>query len=158
MEPAAIAPFAGLRRARGTQMLRRTATALLTALIAAPIGSLALPQRAHATVPGLDGKIAFTSNLDGRTEVYTVNTDGTGVTELTDSAGAADPSWSPDGTSLAFGGGPDPAGIYTMTATGQNLHRVTDGSFMTAWSGDGSKLAFVKGVNSSPHVFTVGVD
>src|SRR6266567_3044391 len=109
-------------------MLRRTAMALLAALIATTIGSLALPQHAHATVPGLNGKIAFTSNLDGRTEVYSVNADGTGVTELTDSAGAGSPSWSPDGSALAYAGGPDPAGIYTISATGGTPHRVTDGS------------------------------
>src|SRR5438270_9603348 len=100
-----------LLQGQRTFMLRRTLIALLAALIAAPVASLASPPRAHATSPGGNGKIAFTSNLDGRTEVYTVNTDGSGVTELTDSAGAGDPSWSPDGIALAFAGGPDPAGI-----------------------------------------------
>src|ERR1044071_4910158 len=95
-------------------MLRRTVVALLAGLIALPVVALVSAPKAHATSPGGNGKIAFTSNLAGRTEVYTANTDGTGVTELTDSAGAADPSWSPDGSSLAYGGGPDPAGGYPI--------------------------------------------
>jgi Tol biopolymer transport system component len=139
-------------------MFRRSTLALLAALVAAPI-ALVAPQRAQATVPGSNGKIAFTSTLDGRTEVYTANADGSGVTELTDSAGADSPSWSPDGSSLAYAGGPDPAGIYTVSAAGGTPHRVTDGSFMTAWSGDGSRLAFVGGNNGSgPDIFTVNVD
>src|SRR5437868_6948250 len=99
-------------------MLRRSAVALLAGLIALPFVALAPTPRAGATVAGANGKIAFTSNVDGRTEVYTANADGTGVTELTDSPDARGPSWSPDGSSLAFAGGPDPSGIYTMTATG----------------------------------------
>src|SRR5205814_9715327 len=106
-------------------MFRRTAVALLAALVIAPIAVLAAPQRAHATVPGVNGKIAFTSDLDGRTEVYAVQPDGSGVIELSDAPAAADPSWSPDGSSIAFAGGPDP-GIYTMRVAGGNLQRVTD--------------------------------
>src|SRR4051812_27414878 len=111
-------------------MFRRTAVALLAALIGTSFLSVASPQRAHATVPGLNGNIAFTSDVDGRTEIYTVNADGTGVTQVTDFQAAADSSWSPDGTSLSFAGGPDPAGIYTVSATGGSLHRIADGSFM----------------------------
>ena len=97
-------------------MLRRTLISLLAALVAAPVALLASPPRAHATSPGGNGKIAFSSNLDGRSEVYTVNADGSGVTQATDFQDGRGPSWSPDGSSLAFAGGPDPSGIYTTNA------------------------------------------
>jgi Tol biopolymer transport system component len=153
-------PEGGARSGRtGANVIRRGLFAAISALLLAPVLGVIAPQHAHATTPGLNGKIAFTSDLDGRTEVYTANIDGSGVTELTDSAAAADPSWSPDGSSISYAGGPDPAGIYTIAANGGTPHRVTDGSFMTAWSGDGARLAFVGSNNGSgPDIFTVNLD
>ena len=51
------------------------------------------------------GKVAYASNLTGTFEIWTMNADGTGQTQV--SGGAAgttntDPSWSPDGTNIAF--------------------------------------------------------
>lgn len=125
-------------------MFRRSALALVVAVVAGLVVQVGRSVPAHATQPGANGKIAFSSDFDGRVEVYTANPDGTGVTELTDNPDARGPSWSPDGTSLAFAGGPDPSGIYTMTASGTGVHRVTDGGYMTAWSPDGSHIAFAR--------------
>ena len=46
----------------------------------------------------LDGKIAFMSDRDGYWEIFVMNADGTGVTQLTDTDnddGDAWPIWSP---------------------------------------------------------------
>jgi hypothetical protein len=107
-----------------------------------------------------DGKkIAFTqpavtggAGLPTR-DIYTMNPDGTGITNLTrteywfdeDSA-----SWSPDGSKLAFvrsqsGCCPE---IWTMNVDGTGLSRIGDsapdksGDRSPAWSPDGSKIAF----------------
>jgi hypothetical protein len=51
---------------------------------------------AFATFPGEDGKIAFSSDRDGNTEIYVMNAqDGSNQTRLTDNAAASDalPDW-----------------------------------------------------------------
>ena len=51
-----------------------------------------------------DGKrIAFESSRDGNGEIYVMNSDGTGQTNLTNNpAGDSTPAWSPDGSRIAF--------------------------------------------------------
>ncbi|MCH8993458.1 MAG: PD40 domain-containing protein, partial [Chloroflexi bacterium] len=53
--------------------------------------------------PEVTGRIAFASDRDGNSEVYIVNADGSGLTRLTDNlADDSQPTWSPDGTHIAF--------------------------------------------------------
>jgi uncharacterized repeat protein (TIGR01451 family) len=94
-------------------------------------------------------KIAF---VRGDGNIYTMNPDGTGVTQLTANplgtvTGALD--WSPDGARLVFLSDRDCPGcdadIYTMNADGTNVVRVTNSAQMEqdpAWSPDGTKLVF----------------
>ena len=61
----------------------------------------------YLEIPGASGspaagKIAFVSSRDGNPEIYTINTDGTELTRLTnDPAVDEEPAWSPDGR-IAF--------------------------------------------------------
>jgi len=49
------------------------------------------------------GQLAFASTLTGRPQIYLINLDGTGLTQLTNLAeGACQPAWSPDGMRLVF--------------------------------------------------------
>lgn len=52
----------------------------------------------------LRGRIAFTSNGGGGSDIYVVNADGTRLFSPTDAAGitGATPSWSPTGRQIAF--------------------------------------------------------
>src|SRR3954471_13873083 len=60
---------------------------------------LSLPAAAQATFPGENGKIAFSRGGD----IWTMNPDGSGQLNLTnDATTQGSPSWSPDGTRIAF--------------------------------------------------------
>jgi Tol biopolymer transport system component len=87
----------------------------------------------------LSGRIAF-DNFD---DVWTIDADGTDLTRLTHSPWPEfDPSWSPDGTQIAFrserSGEPE---IWLMNADGKGQRRLTAG-LSPAWSPDGSLIAF----------------
>jgi TolB protein len=87
----------------------------------------------------LSGRIAF-DNFD---DVWTINADGTDLTRLTHSPGPDfDPSWSPDGTQIAFRS--ERSGeseIWVMNPDGTGQRRLADG-LSPAWSPDGSLIAF----------------
>ena len=66
-----------------------------------------------------DGQqITFSSNRTGYWEIFIVNADGTGLSQITnDGAGALSPVWSPDGRTMAYSGKRDDNwDIYTMPA------------------------------------------
>jgi len=116
----------------------------------------------EAKPPTRNGEIAF-ARLDdqGRSGVFVVKADGTGLGGLpaTPVGESPDPSpaWSPDGGSIAFGAAPRGASggfdldIYVADAGGGGLERVTtEPTFDSgpSWSPDGSKLTF-SGVDTS---------
>jgi len=105
------------------------------------------PSPAAAAAPGpsggawssRSGRIAF-DNFD---DVWAINADGTDLTRLTHSPGPDfDPSWSPDGTKIAFrserSGEPE---LWVMNADGTGQRRLAAG-LSPAWSPDGSLIAF----------------
>ncbi|MGB6681465.1 MAG: hypothetical protein WBF08_09120, partial [Candidatus Bathyarchaeia archaeon] len=60
-------------------------------------------QSAYAAFPGGNGKIAFMSYRDGDGEIFVMNPDGTGVTQLTfNTVSDAFPAWSADGSKIVF--------------------------------------------------------
>jgi len=83
-----------------------------------------------------------------RTEIYSVNADGTGNAPITRGApGFGQPSWSPDGTSIAFVANPGSvSGIEVAIADGTGLHRVSPRSWTSyspTWT-VGGKIVFLR--------------
>ena len=97
------------------------------------------PLLAPSRSSSFSGRIAF----DNREDVWTINADGTDLMQLTDSPGFDfDPSWSPDGTRIAFRS--ERSGdteIWLMNADGSGQHRLAMG-LSPAWSPDGWMIAY----------------
>jgi Tol biopolymer transport system component len=88
-------------------------------------------------------------------EIYVMNADGSGVTRLTnDPAEDFGPTWSPDGTRIAFDSYRDDSyNIYVMNADGSGVRQLTDspaGNVNPAWSPDGTRIAFTS-VRADPN-------
>ena len=108
--------------------------------------------------------IAFQTFRDGeRSEIFIMNSDGTGERNLTNDPGHDyEPVWSPDGSRIAFLSFRDGTyQVYAMNADGSNPFVVADDlgaggitSRMPRWSPDGSRLAFW----SDGEVYVVNAD
>jgi hypothetical protein len=103
--------------------------------------------------------------------------DGSGVTRLTDGTGGSrDPTWSADGTKIAFARGyqydsqPSIAGIWVMNADGSGQTNLTsavlpiDGEVTSAqldapdWSPDGTKIAFERSFKVLGDILVINAD
>jgi len=110
------------------------------------------------------GKIAFTSDRDGNVEIYIMNLDGSGLTNLTNNP-AEDcwPSFSPDGSKIAFQS--DREGnyeVYIMNTNGSEQTNLTnnpanDGG-LPSFSPDGSKIAFGSNRDGNGETYIMNID
>jgi TolB protein len=124
------------------------------------------PNAIEEPVPLGSESIAYVG-FDGGTlrwSLFTMKTDGSSVMRVqVDPPGEANhPSWSPDGSKLAFdveeGGDTE---IYVVDADGSNLSKLTstDGwNFLPAWSPDGSRIAYVHASKSNHDIWLMDAD
>jgi len=154
-----------------TLALRATlAVALALAVAAVVAATQANPAR--AAFPGENGKIAFASRTssNGPDDIFTINPDGTGRTQLTFDEGFENqPDFSPDGNkivfdSLAFN---EDVEIFTMNADGSEQTNLTNNDVNESspvFSPDGNKIAFTSegDATNNPEgdfeIFTMNVD
>lgn len=107
---------------------------------------------AHATFPGKNGKIVFIANPTGTWQMYTIDTDGSGMSQITNLPPTTNegwaPSFSPDGKKIAFCHDMTGAAeIYTINSDGSGLTQLTFDNFFDCaprWSPDGSRIAFAR--------------
>ena len=110
-----------------------------------------------------DGKIAFQSVVDGDSEIFVINSDGSGLKQLTSNT-ASDHyhSISGDGGKIAFasdGDGDDE--IFVINSDGSGLKQLTSNTAndrSTSISGDGGKIAFTSDVDGDYEIFVVNSD
>ena len=124
---------------------------LAAAMAAAMVGALLVDETkpAHAgAFPGTNGKIAFDSDRDAdhRSDIYSMNPDGSNQTNLSRSMGDISASYSANGRKIAFSSARDGnSEIYSMNANGTLQTRLTTNPASDqspSYSPDGKKIAF----------------
>jgi len=110
------------------------------------------------------GVIAFAREIDTDRDIYVMNADGSSDLALTSGSGWDNwPSWSPDGSKIAFtcretipGTG---GGICVMDADGSNIDRLTSADdWEPAWSPNGTQIAFASLRDGNPELYIMDVD
>jgi len=107
---------------------------------------------AFETIPDFDAdgdRIAFYGDDES---LYVINTDGTGLRKVADSAksdpeGQSKVEWSPDGSKLVYVGmdGRGQTDIYVVNADGSGKQQLTDdlsNDLVPTWSPDGAQIAW----------------
>ncbi len=148
-----------------------TETAQPTAEITSTPDNSAVP--VATSLGGGTGQIVFASTRSGIPQLYLVNTDGTGLTQLTImERGACQPSWSPDGAQLVFispcvGRGDlfetiyNESSLYVINGDGTGLKQLTPApgsDFEPAWSPDGTRIAFTSVRDGFRQIYSLDVE
>ena len=122
---------------------------------------------------GGTGQVAFASSRSGVPQIYVMNLDMTGLSLLTNmEEGACQPTWSPDGSQIAFISPCRTRGdfieniyrdssIYVMNADGTNqrpLTTVPGSDFEPAWSPDGKRIAFTSLRDGKKDIYLLTVE
>jgi len=115
------------------------------------------------TIKANRSKITFTSLRDGNEEIYIMNADGSGQTNLTNNpADDGGSSFSPDGSKIVFGSERDGNWeIYIMNADGSGQKNLTNNPARDEspfFSPDGSKIVFSSWRNGNQKIYIMNAD
>jgi TolB protein len=118
--------------------------------------------------PKTNAQIAFVSGRTGLPQIYTMASDGTNVTRVTDQGYAVSPSWSPNGQFLAFAwvrnygpGAPGASDIYVMDVASKQWVQLThDGgrNDFPSWSPDGRHIVFQSNRSGRTQIWSMLAD
>ena len=103
--------------------------------------------------------VVFASNRSGNFEIYKMNVNGTGLTQLTDNrVDDLYPVWSPDGEEIAYQTEIDgQTEIFVMRADGAGKRQITNNpgaDRMPFWSPNGSQIAFSSEVDGEISIYS----
>jgi TolB protein len=110
--------------------------------------------------------IVFVSGRSGPPQIYRMNIDGADIDRLTPGEGeAVNPSWSPDGTKIAFawtrGFEPGNFNIFIMDVASRKVVQLTNGAGRNenpTWAPDGLHLVFSSNRGGSSQIWTMLAD
>ncbi|MGH9474663.1 MAG: translocation protein TolB, partial [Terriglobales bacterium] len=118
--------------------------------------------------PGSPDQIAFASSRLGLPSIFTMNADGSNVQHLPIAGYAVSPSWSPNGTTLAFawvrtGGGENSGAsdIYLWFFGNQKYEQLTHNgnrNDFPSWAPDNRHIVFESGPPYHTQLYTVAAD
>jgi Tol biopolymer transport system component len=144
-----------------------TATPASTAT-ATPLPPSKTPLPSATPLPTLSGRgggsLAFAREERDQRDIYLVNADGSELTALTNDAFWDNwPSWSPDGSQLAFtcrqpvaglGGG-----ICAINVDGSNRRQLSNANdWEPTWSPDGQYIVFASQRDGNPEIYLMNAD
>ena len=113
---------------RATRSVRRKLLLLAMIGIPAAVATGTAPAAATGANAATNGRLAFVATEAGTTQVFTINPDGSGQTQVThrpDGVGEYGLSWAPDGSSLLVELSANRDIIYTMRLDGSDLRRIS---------------------------------
>jgi len=115
-----------------------------------------------------NSRIAFVCSRNGYDHIYTSLVGGSDRRQLTDNQSSSDfyqhPSWSPDGTRIAFSAGEhdyNGSAIYTISSDGSDVRQLTDNEaedWFPSWSPDGARIAFSSNRDGDFEIYTMSSD
>jgi len=103
-------------------------------------------EAANDTLPPC-GEIVFSAFRGGNSDIYVIRADGTGLTRVTSgSTRELEPSWSPDGSRIAYQSQRPSWSLYVSLASGEGEVQLTTRlSWSPSWSPDGESLVYATG-------------
>ena len=138
-------------------------TRVAICVLAVSAGSIAAVAPARAAFPGRPGLIVFSSTFSGNRDIFTMSSDGSNGTDLTNDPHAdITPSWSADGARIAFAS--DRSGtfeIYVMNADGSGVTQVTHDAAQDdrpRFTPDGRSLVYESTRGGNREIRRIGVD
>ncbi|MGH2808505.1 MAG: TolB family protein [Actinomycetota bacterium] len=141
-----------------------TKSRLTTVLVAALVATVLSPARdVDAAFPGENGPISYQAFPNGAPDgIYVMQSDGSGQRLLIDSglAGETHPSWSADGTRIAYQNDND---IFVANADGSSPQNLTNSPGVQdqhpSWSPEGTQIVYASTKNGSTFdIFVMNVD
>jgi TolB protein len=104
-------------------------------------------------------RIVFSSDRTGRSQLYLMNADGSGLRQLTtDSAGAYSGRWSPDGTEVVYctKGAAEQIVVIRPDGQGRRVVIETPGAQSPSWWRHNGRILFAAGIFPNLHFETIG--